>query len=157
MSLNLSPEPARYTGSPIFNDAVNDAQFVRTFGIIALIGSLLILISGGVAIGLGLTVMGFGTGRYFKALGGTVLVLGIASLILVGFASALVGTLGALALGTGVGWKAMTILGVLGREGREDPDWGITHRRALVGIVCGGLGALISLCFGLVLVVALTL
>jgi hypothetical protein len=58
-------------------DAVNDARFVRTFGIIALLGSILIFIGGAVAIGIGLAVMGFGSGRYYRTVGLAVVILAI--------------------------------------------------------------------------------
>ena len=59
MSLNLN---APATNSA-FNDAVNDARFVRTFGVITLLGSIFMFIGGGVAIGVGLAVGGFGGSR----------------------------------------------------------------------------------------------
>ena len=149
VSLGLQPEPSRYVSSPVFNDAVNDAQFVRTFGIIALVGSLLILIGGAIAIGLGLAVMGFGHGRYFKVVGATVLILGVASVFI-----KVLGVIGALVLALGVLWKAVEVLRVLGQEGRDDPDWGQTHRRAIAGLVCSGIGALVSLGWALLVALA---
>src|SRR6267142_3689432 len=72
MSLNLNaPEASAYI------DAVNDARFVRTFGMIALVGSILIFIGSAIAIGIGLAVMGFGSGRYYRTLGLAVVILGI--------------------------------------------------------------------------------
>jgi hypothetical protein len=64
MSLNLNPTPTRpsssYHTSPTYTEAVNDAQLVRTFSIVALIGSVLIFIGGAVAIGVGVAVIGLG-------------------------------------------------------------------------------------------------
>ena len=134
MSLNLNAAvPSAY------NDAVNDARFVRTFGIIALVGSILIFIGGAVAIGVGLAVMGFGNGRYYRALGLTVVILGILAFILSPFR-----ILASLVLGAGVAWKGKTILDILAREGREDPDWQETRKRAIAGIVLSVISIAIS-------------
>ena len=146
MSLNLNAQHGRYTGSTAFNDAFNDAQFVRTFGLIALVGSFLGILGGAVAIGLGLAVLGFGTGRYFKVLGGMVMVLGVLSLI---FAPA--GILGSLVLAAGIVWKALSVRRVLDNEGKDDPDWHTAHSRAIIGLVTSSAGALVSICYGLLI------
>jgi hypothetical protein len=142
MSLGLSEPPSRYSSSSTFNTAVNDAQFVRTFGIIAVVGSLLTFISGAVAIGLGMAVLGFGHSRFFKIVGGLVIALGLAS-----FLSPFFGIAGSLALSSGVVVKSVEVLGVLGREGKDDPDWAKAQLRSIVGLVGSGLGVLIGLCW----------
>src|SRR2546422_11731750 len=103
MSLNLNAT----TTSP-YIEAVNDARFVRTFGIIALLGSILIFIGGPVAIGIGLAVMGFGSGRYYRALGLTVVILGILAFIFGPFR-----IIASLVLGAGVAWKGKKVLNTL--------------------------------------------
>lgn len=134
MSLNLNAAaPSAYL------DAVNDARFVRTFGIIALGGSILIFIGGAVAIGVGLAIMGFGSSRYYRLLGLTVAILGILSFILGPFR-----IVASIVLGAGVAWKGKKILNVLAQEGKDDADWQQTRKRALTGIVLSAIGILIS-------------
>ena len=152
MSLGLADSPGRYSSSAAFNEAVNDAQFVRTFGVVALVGSLLTFVSGAIAIGLGLAVLGFGYGRFFKVLGGTVIALGVASI----FVRAL-GPIGSLALSAGVMWKASQVLKVLGREGKDDPDWPKAHQRGIIGVVTSGIGALVSVVWACLIGLAIAL
>jgi hypothetical protein len=125
MSLNLNASaPSAYM------DAVNDARFVRTFGIIALLGSILIFIGGAVAIGVALAVMGFGTGRYYRALGLTVVILAILGFFLWPFR-----IIASIVLAAGVAWKGKRILNTLSLEGKDDSDWQVTRKRAITGIV----------------------
>ena len=134
MSLNLSGS----TPSP-YIDAVNDARFVRTFGIIALFGSIFFFIGGAVAIGVGLAVIGFGSGYYYRALGLTVVVLAILGMFLgvLGFSAPIV-------LAAGVVWKGKTIFKTLALEGKDDPDWEDTRKRAQTGMILSGIGILVS-------------
>lgn len=147
MSLNLNAsEPSAYI------EAVNDARFVRTFGIIALVGSILIFIGGAVAIGVGLAVMGFGSGRYYRALGLTVVILGILAFILSPFR-----IVASVVLGAGVAWKGKKILDTLAAEGKEDPDWQETRKRARTGIVLSVIAIVISFAWlGLTLIALIT-
>src|SRR5258706_9629683 len=105
MSLNLTdqtpPSSSTYYISPAFNDAVNDAQFVRTFGIAALVCSILSLIRPEIAIGVGLAVLGFGKTRYHRILGLTVVIVSIGGILL-----APLRVLGSVVLAAGVIWKA---------------------------------------------------
>ena len=134
MSLNLNASaPSAYI------EAVNDARFVRTFGIIALVGSILIFIGGAVAIGVGLAVMGFGSGRYYRILGLTVVILGILAFIFSPFR-----IVASIVLGAGVVWKGKKILDTLAHEGKEDSDWQETRKRATAGIVLSVIGIVIS-------------
>ena len=134
MSLNLNA-----TAPSAYIEAVNDARFVRTFGIIALVGSILIFIGGAVAIGVGLAVMGFGSGRYYRALGLAVVILGILAFILSPFR-----IVASIVLGAGVAWKGKKILDTLAVEGKEDSDWQATRKRAITGIVLSLIGIVIS-------------
>ena len=134
MSLNLNvPTPSAYI------EAVNDARFVRTFGLIALLGSILIFIGGAVAIGVGLAVMGFGSSRYYRVLGLAVVILGILGFIIGPFR-----IIASIVLGAGVAWKGKSILNTLAVEGKEDSDWQVTRKRAITGIVLSIIGILIS-------------
>jgi hypothetical protein len=134
MSLNLNA-----TAPSAYIEAVNDARFVRTFGIIALVGSILIFIGGAVAIGVGLAVMGFGSGRYYRVLGLAVVILGILAFILSPFR-----IVASIVLGAGVAWKGKKILDTLALEGKEDSDWQATRKRAITGIVLSLVGIVIS-------------
>jgi hypothetical protein len=134
MSLNLNASsPSAYI------EAVNDARFVRTFGIIALLGSILIFIGGAVAVGVGVAVMGYGSGRFYRALGLAVVILGILGFILGPFR-----IIASIALGAGVVWKGKNILNTLALEGKEDSDWVETRKRAMTGIVLSVIGIVIS-------------
>ena len=134
MSLNLNAAtPSAYI------EAVNDARFVRTFGLIALLGSILIFIGGAVAIGVGLAIMGFGSSRYYRVLGLAVVILGILGFVLAPFR-----IIASIVLGAGVAWKGKNILNTLAVEGKEDADWQVTRKRAITGIVLCVIGILIS-------------
>jgi len=139
MSLNLNAS-SHSTLPSAYIDAVNDARFVRTFGIIALLGSILIFIGGAVAIGVGLAVLGFGSGRYYRVLGLAVIILGILGFLLGPFR-----IIASIVLGAGVVWKGQEVLKTLAREGKDDSDWQATRGRALTGMVLSVLGILISL------------
>jgi len=134
MSLNLNAAtPSAYI------EAVNDARVVRTFGLIALLGSILIFIGGAVAIGVGLAVMGFGSSRYYRVLGLAVVILGILGFIIGPFR-----IIASIVLAAGVAWKGKNILNTLAVEGKEDADWQVTRKRAITGIVLSVIGILIS-------------
>lgn len=143
MSLNLNDRPASglsaYSSSQAFTDAVNDSRFVRTFGAVALVGSTVILISGAVAIGIGLAVAGFGSSRYYRVLGLVVAILGGAGFLLGPFAP-----LGGVVLSAGIVSKGADVLGTLASEGQGDPDWQSTRTRTLIGMVLSSIGFFIS-------------
>jgi hypothetical protein len=147
MSLNLNA-----TAPSAYIEAVNDARFVRTFGIIALVGSILIFIGGAVAIGVGLAVMGFGSGRYYRVLGLAVVILGILAFILSPFR-----IVASIVLGAGVAWKGKKILDTLALEGKEDSDWQATRKRAITGIVLSLIGIVISFAWLGLTVIALAI
>ena len=154
MSLNLSekaaPSAGNYCTSPEYVDAVNDAQFVRMFGIAALVASVVMIIRPEVAIGIGMAVLGFGKTRYYRMLGLTVIITSIVGILLGIFRP-----LGATCLCIGVLWKGIEILGVLSKVARDDPDWAATRKRAIVGICFSAVGLLINA--GWVLITAIAL
>jgi hypothetical protein len=143
MSLNLNPKPVTsttsYYTSPTFTEAVNDAQLVRTFSMVALAGSILIFIGGAVAIGVGLAVIGLGATRFYRILGVAVIVLAV-----LGFLFGPFRVIASSVLAAGVMWKASGVLGVLQREGKGDPDWESTRKRAITAIVLSGIGLLVN-------------
>jgi hypothetical protein len=142
MSLNLSDRASSgsaYTTSQVFTDAVNDSRFVRTFGTVAIIGSVVLFLSTAVEIGIGLAVMGFGSTRYYRLLGLTVVVLAIAT-----FLAPPIAFLAPVALSAGVGLKAVGVLTTLATEGKGDPDWQETRNRAIIGLILSGIAFLIS-------------
>ena len=142
MSLNLNDRAASgsaYSMSQAFTDAVNDSRFVRTFGAVAILGSIFLFIMAGVEIGIGLAVMGFGSTRYYRVLGLTVVVLAIAGILFGPIAF-----LGPLALSGGVGLKALGVLQALATEGKGDPDWRDTRNRAIAGLIFSVIAFLIA-------------
>jgi hypothetical protein len=142
MSLNLNDRvgsPSAYTTSQVFTDAVNDSRFVRTFGAVAILGSIFLFITAGVEIGIGLAVMGFGSTRYYRVLGLTVVILAIGGVLFGPIAF-----LGPVVLSIGVGLKALGVLQTLAKEGKGDPDWPETRKRAVVGLVLSGIAFMIS-------------
>jgi len=144
MSLNLSPTQAgqssSYSTSPAYNEAVNDAQLIRTFSIIALVGSILIFIGGAVAIGVGVAVIGLGGNRYYRVLGIAVIVLSVLSFIFAPFR-----VIASAAMAVGVLWKGVEVLGVLSVEGKGDPDWQQTRQRVIIGILLCSLAIVANL------------
>lgn len=144
MSLNLDDRlPVRsssYDTSPTYTDAVNDSRFVRTFGMVSLVGSIILIFLGGaVAIGIGLAVLGFGSTRYYRLLGLAVVVLGALGILL-----SPLKLLATLVLSAGIALKAMGVLKTLASEGKGDPDWGETRTRALTGLGLSAAGFVLS-------------
>ncbi len=152
MSLNLNEKlpvsSSAYCTSATFTEAVNDAQFTRTFGFVALICSLLIFIGGAIVLGIGMAVIGFGKTRYYRVLGITMIVIAVLS-----FLANPVSMVGPLVLSAGVAWKGFDILSTLSQEGKGDPDWQPTRRRAITSIVLSGIGLIISLIWLLLIMV----
>jgi hypothetical protein len=137
MSLNLNPTPSRqsstYHTSPAYTEAVNDAQLLRTFSIVALAGSILIFIGGAVAVGVGVAVIGLGGTRYWRGLGIAVIALSVLSFVVGPFR-----IIASSVMAGGVMWKGMAVLGRLAGEGKGDPDWLVTRKRAITGIAISG-------------------
>ncbi|HJQ24764.1 MAG TPA: hypothetical protein VKA60_12680 [Blastocatellia bacterium] len=107
---------------------------MRTFSIIALLGSILIFIGGAVAIGVGVAVIGLGGTRYWRALGIAVIALSVLSFFIGPFR-----IIASSVMAGGVIWKGIAVLGTLASEGKGDPDWEATRKRAILGIVLSGL------------------
>ena len=154
MSLNLNPQTpiqaSAYNTSQEYTDAVNDSQFVRTFGIVAIVGAILIFISGGVAVGIGLAVIGFGQTLYYRALGIAVVALGAASFVI-----PLLGLLGPIVLGAGVALKGIIVLNTLAKHDKSDPDWQNTRSRSILGIGLSAAGILIGFVWLALLLIAI--
>jgi hypothetical protein len=142
MGLNLSDRsasPSAYTTSQAFTDAVNDSRFVRTFGVVATIGSIFLFVFPSVEIGIGLAVMGFGSTRYYRVLGLAVVILAVGGVLFGPIAF-----LAPVALSAGVGLKAIGVLQTLAAEGKGDPDLPETRNRAVVGLILGGIAFIIA-------------
>ena len=156
MSLNLTDRPppssSTYHISPAFNDAVNDAQFVRTFGIAALVCSIIALFWPAIATGVGLAVFGFGKTRYYRLLGLMVVIVSIVGILL-----APLRVIGSVVLAAGVGWKGADILILLSSEGKGDPDWQTTKTRAIVGMIFCVAGIVVSAVWMLLFLIPLLL
>lgn len=146
MSLNLNAKVSgsfnNYCHSATYIEAVNDAQFVRQFGIAALITFALAFVVPGTVLGAGLAVLGFGKTGYYRNLG-----IAVITTSLIGGPS-----VASAVLCVGIWRKGRYVLNTLAREGKGDPDWEDTRRRATVGIALSAIVLLIN--FG-VLVVAL--
>jgi hypothetical protein len=122
-----------------FVEAVNDARFVKTFGIVALVASLLTC-GPGIMAGVGAAIFGFGKTRYYRWLGVSVAVIGI-----MGFFFTPLYALSAIILGVGIIFKSTKILRVLGLGNQGDPDWHPTRSRAQIGLITGILTCLIGI------------
>jgi hypothetical protein len=154
MSLNLndktSSTSSRYYTSVTYTEAVNDAQFVRPFGIAALVASIIMLFRPEITIGIGMAVLGFGKTGYYRKLGLAVIITSI-----IGILIGPLRILGSTVLCLGVGWKGIEVLNTLAREGKGDPDWQDTRKRAIVGIVFSAIGVLINAAWVTLLLIAL--
>lgn len=128
MSLGLDDKSSNTTGkyytSPTYTEAVNDAQFVRQFGLAALVTFFLMLLVPAIIIGVGLAVLGFGKTAFYRVLGIVVIIIGFLS-----------PPSGSALLCIGVGWRGIEVLATLAKEGKGDPDWESTRKQAIVGIV----------------------
>ena len=133
------PPSSSYNTSSTYNEAVNDSQLVRTFSIIAVLGSALIFIGGAVAIGVGAAVIGLGGTKYYRILGIAIIVLAVLSFLI-----APLRIIASAVLSGGVMWRGFEILSTLAAEGKGDPDWQPTRERALLGIVLSGVGLVVN-------------
>lgn len=151
MSDNFTPlsfsdaSPESQPASAAYIEAVNGSRFVKGFGITALVYALttvcgIALLGGGIGIGVGLFILRYDSGTYYKYLGIAVIVMAIA-----GAALPLGVFLCPAVLSGAVLWKGVEILQLLSREGRNDDDWPATRQRALVGTITSGIGIAISL------------
>jgi hypothetical protein len=136
-----------------YNNAVNASRFVKGFGIAVLAYSVLLflginLLSSAIGIGTGLFIFRYDEVKFYRVLGGVVMVL------------ALVAPLPFLSpgvLATAVLYKGTHVLGVLNRSPREDPDWKETRSRTILGIVTSGLGLLVCLVIAVLVIIAIAL
>lgn len=144
--LSYSDQPAgSSSSSSAYIEAVNGARFVKGFGITALVYALAMIfgitfLGGGIGVGVGLFVFRYDSGAFYRYLGIAMLVLAVAGLI-VPFGI----FLGPLVLSTAVLLKGVGILKLLSKEGREDDDWVVTRKRALIGSASSGIGLLITI------------
>lgn len=145
--LNLNPTPNDSPGdvkastSTSFNQAVNDARFVKAFGITALIYALtsslgMPLLGGGLGVGAGLFIMRYDDAKYYRVLGIVVIVFALLG--------AMVPFLGAGVLSAAILLKGLQVLRVFSTEGREDEEWAPGQKRALIGTVSSGIGTGVS-------------
>lgn len=149
--------PEGTPASPAYIDAVNAARFVKGFGITALVYSLTTvcgigLLSGGIGLGVGLFILRYDTGTYYKYLGIAVIVMA-----LIGAAIPLGVFICPIVLSGAVLWKGVEILRLLSREGQGDEDWQTTRTRAVIGTITSGVGITISLVLLLLSIVAMIL
>ncbi|MFN7944377.1 MAG: hypothetical protein U0Z53_03420 [Blastocatellia bacterium] len=137
----LQPDTVGFYSSPTYNNAINDARFVKGFGITAAVYAALTilgigLLSGGIGLGVGLFVLRYDSRTYFRVLGIVLMVLAVLGAIL---------PFGPLVLSGAVLGKGIQTLGVLSREGRNDDEWAPGRKRALIGTIAAGVGLLLSL------------
>lgn len=161
MSENFAPPPSfsdqttSYQNQPTtYTDAVNHARFVKSFGITALVYALttvlgMPVLGGGIGVGVGLFILRYDTGNYYRYLGIAIIVLSIAGALLPFGVF-----LGPLILSSAVLWKGVEVLRVLSREGRDDDDWPVTRKRAIIGSVTSGIGIAITILLLLLSIVA---
>ena len=126
--------PSRFNNSADFLDAVNDARFIKTFGIISLVGAIFFGLGKPIGIGVGLAVLWYSKNNYYRMLGTFVAALSVVITPLFSF----------WVLSTAVIVKGYEILKVLRQHGKDDPDWQITRKRVLTGIITSAISFLIS-------------
>jgi hypothetical protein len=130
-------------------EAVNTARFVKGFGITALFFSILLflgfnLLSAGVGLGIGLFILRYDSQTFYRVVGIVVIVVAIILPI---------NSLSPAILSAAVLWRGLQTLRVLSKLGREDEDWAISKKRALIGTIASGFGLGISLLFMLLVVI----
>ncbi|MBI4853270.1 MAG: ankyrin repeat domain-containing protein [Acidobacteria bacterium] len=126
--------PSRYNNSTDFLDAVNDARFVKTFGIISLVGLIFVGIGKAIGVGVGLAVLWYSKNNYYRILGTFVAALSFVLTPVVSF----------WVLSTAIVVKGYDILKVLREQRKDDPDWQITRKRVLTGMITSSIGFFLS-------------
>jgi hypothetical protein len=135
---NKGPATVAFYSSPTFNEAVNSSWFVRSIGIataVYTIASPLGILGPGLGIGIGLFVLRYGSAIYYRSLGTVVVVSAILA-----FTNPLFQVLGPAVLSIAIVAKATKILRVLSKEGRNSHQWSASRKRAIVGMIFGGIG-----------------
>lgn len=128
-----------YCNSPAFTEAVNASRFVKTFGIIALVSSVLFCLKGAVIIGIGLFIMRYENTRFYRLLGLSVIILSV-----IGWFAAPITFISSAVLTGAIAWKGKEVLDTLAKEGHQDPDWAPTRKRAMIGTIASVVGLAIS-------------
>lgn len=121
--------------SPNYLEAMNNARFVRTCGIAALVFSSLMLLNVmalniAVSIGVGMFMMWNDHENYFRALGIVALVVG----------SVFVPGLSPLIFSVAAFCRGREVLALLAEERRSQEDWPITFGRARLGTIASAIG-----------------
>jgi hypothetical protein len=143
-SSETNPIDSKYSNSPIFLDSVNDARFVKTFGILALIVSIILFIGPGVSLGAGIAVAGYGKAKFYRTIGIGLIMFSVLGFMLPEFLKPIVAMLGLIFLSAGILIKSLSIKNILKTEGLNDPDWQITQKRANTGIICTIISVVVS-------------
>src|SRR5437867_5845659 len=125
-----------------FNEAVNTSRFVKSFGITALIYSLISvfgmnLLGGGIGAGVGLFIIRYDKAKFYRILGIVVIIFA--------FLGALIPFLGSGVLSGAVMWKGIQAFKVLSKEGRNEKQSEPSRKRVTIGIITSGIGLLISI------------
>jgi len=127
--------------SALYSQAINDARFVKGFGLTALVYALLsllglTLLSGGLGIGIGLFIARYNSAKYYRILGIVVIVFAILGYV--------VPFIGASVLSGAVLGKGIRVISVLSKVMDKDEEWQTGRKRALIGTVASGAGLAVS-------------
>lgn len=130
-----------YYSSETYNEAVNAARFVKSFGVTSLIYAVVSLfgisfLSGGVGVGVGLFVLRYDNQTFYRVLGIAMIVLAIVGVIL---------PVGPVVLAGAVLGKGIQALGVFSREGQQDEEWAPSRQRALIGTIASAVALVVSI------------
>lgn len=125
--------------SPNYLEAMNNARFVRTCGIAALIFSLLTLLNVtalniAVSIGIGMFMLWNDHDNYYRAAGVIVMIA----------CSAFVPSLSPLIFSVAVFCRSREVLATLAEEQRSQEDWPLTFHRARIGTIASAAGLSIN-------------
>ncbi len=149
---NIDLNPTRvFDVSPNYLEAMDNARFVRTFGLAALFFSLMTLpniavLNIAASVGLGLFAMWHDNGNYLR-------LLCVAALIA---CSPWLPFLSPLIFSFAVFWKSREVLNTLVDENRDEDNWPLTFRRARIGSFASAAGIGIN-CLMIVLSITMVL
>ena len=136
MSPHIDLNPTRvFDISPNYLEAMDNARFIKTCGIAALIFSVLTLLNVtmlnvAVSIGIGFFMLWHDHENYYRAFGVAVLVI----------CSAFFPALSPLIFSFAIFWKGREVLKVLVEERRSEENWPLTFRRARIGTISSAIG-----------------